>query len=91
MKKKEIGMWVKRGELGSWSAEEDASHLFICVCNGSKRSVKFKSNTGSKLRRLWEGTEVILDVGICQWPSQRRMERGTWDLGKAGKGSGGLE
>ena len=85
-KKKKVGMWMKCRELSSWSAE-DASHLFICVCNGSKRSVKFKSNTGCKLRRLWEGTGVILDVGICQWPSERRMERGNMGLGESWEGN----
>jgi len=39
------------GELGFWGAEESASHLFLCVCKGSKRSVKFKSGTRIQVER----------------------------------------
>lgn len=35
-RKKEFGMWMKRGELISWGTAEDVSLLFVWVCKGSK-------------------------------------------------------
>ena len=69
---------MRRGKLGSWSAEEDVSHLFICVCNGSKRSVKFKTDNRLQVERPVGGDRS--DFG-CWYLSVAKPKNGKGNMG----------
>lgn len=90
MKKKDAGTWLKCGELGSWNAEEDETfvHKQAMEANGVMGAKGVLNSRAIHVERPVGGDRMLVFVS---GQAREECKGGTWDLGRAGKGTGGLE